>query len=133
MFSVAARRKSQVRRSARTPTLIAHWEYFHSWSGRNRQGKITQSSDTTDWSIMRWLQENKMKSNLFSKCSGHWTAATFLLALASTSNCDSTTTKHRVPFGRKEVTFHLMIPLKNQTDGWYQPPRSPGYNEDFGG
>jgi hypothetical protein len=74
-----------------------------------------------------------MKSNLFSKCSGHWTAAMLLLALAGASNCDAMTTKHHIPSGRKAVSFHLMIPLKKQTDGWYQPPRSPGYNEDFGG
>jgi hypothetical protein len=74
-----------------------------------------------------------MKSTLFSKCSGQWTAAIFLLALASSSNCDAMTTKHRLHSGRKEISFHLMIPVKNQTDGWYQPPRSPGYNEDFGG
>jgi hypothetical protein len=33
-------------------TLFAHWEYFHSSSGRNRQSKISQCSDITDWSMI---------------------------------------------------------------------------------
>jgi hypothetical protein len=52
MFSVAARRKSQVRQSAWTATFFADWEYFHTFSSRNRQSKITQCSDTADWSMI---------------------------------------------------------------------------------
>jgi hypothetical protein len=74
-----------------------------------------------------------MKSNLFSKCAGKWTAAIFLLALAGTANSHAMTTKHRVPSGRKQISFHWMVLQRSQTDSWYQPSRSPGYNEDFGG
>jgi hypothetical protein len=82
------------------------------------------------------MEEIKMKSIALSKFTSNWRAAAILLALASTSNSEAMTTKHRacpILDGRKELTFRLIVPQRKQTDGWYQPPRSPGFNEDFGG
>jgi hypothetical protein len=77
-----------------------------------------------------------MKSTALSKFRLHWRpAAAILLALVSTSNSEALTTKYRawrLPRGRKDMTFRLML-SRSQSDEWYQPPRSPGFNEDFGG
>jgi hypothetical protein len=76
-----------------------------------------------------------MKSSLLAKITGNWTAATLLLTLASLSNSDAMTTSrraHQMPCKGKAVIFQFLAPEKIQDRAGYQPPRSPGYNEDFG-
>lgn len=76
-----------------------------------------------------------MKSKLLAKLTHHWTAATILLTLVSLSNSHAMATNrrgHQVRLVGKTSIFRLMAPGRNQSDSWYQPPRSPGYNEDFG-
>jgi hypothetical protein len=78
----------------------------------------------------------KMKSNALSKFTPDWRAAAILLALAGTSNVRAIPIKHRpyhILAGRKDIPLQLVVHQKNQTEGWYQPPRSPGFNEDLGG
>jgi hypothetical protein len=77
----------------------------------------------------------KMKSKLIAKFTHNWTAATILLTLVSLSNSNAMTTirrAHQTPRVGKTTIFRFVEPERNQVDSWYQPPRSPGYNEDFG-
>jgi hypothetical protein len=76
-----------------------------------------------------------MKSTLLAKFTPTWTAAAILLISVSFSTSNAMTASHRWHQGRlvgKPASFRLMVPKKSPVDSWYQPPRSPGYNEDFG-
>ena len=55
---------------------------------------------------------------------------------ASASLSYGMTPRHiRYPTNRKGIQTNMryMVPQKEQDDGRYQPPRSPGYNEYLGG
>jgi len=41
--------------------------------------------------------------------------------------------RHEAKQKRTEMSALFMAPGGKQTDTHYQPPRSPGFNEDFGG
>jgi hypothetical protein len=76
-----------------------------------------------------------MKSKLLEKYACKWTVAIALLTVTSLSNSNAMTTScraHHVPRFGKTTTFQFMAPERNQADSLYQPPRSPGYHEDFG-
>jgi hypothetical protein len=76
-----------------------------------------------------------MKSMLLAKFARNWTAATILLTLVSLSTSNAMTTSrggHQVRLVGKTAMFRFMGPERKQVDSWYQPPRSPGYREDFG-
>jgi hypothetical protein len=76
-----------------------------------------------------------MKSKLLAKYADKWTVAIVLLTVTSLSNSNAMTTSrraHHVPGFGKTTIFRFMVPERNQVDSSYQPPRSPGYHEDFG-
>jgi len=76
-----------------------------------------------------------MKSMLLAKFARNWTAVTILLTLVSLSTSNAMTKsrgRHQVRLVGKTTIFRFMIPARKQVDSWYQPPRSPGYSEDFG-
>jgi hypothetical protein len=77
-----------------------------------------------------------MKSILLAKFARNWTAVTILLTLVSLSTSNAKTTSrgdgHQVRLVGKTTMFRFMAPERMQVDSWYQPPRSPGYHEDFG-
>jgi hypothetical protein len=75
-----------------------------------------------------------MKSMLIAKFARNWTAVTILtLVSLSTSNAMTTSRGgHQVRLVGKTTMFRFMAPERKQVDSWYQPPRSPGYHEDFG-
>ena len=75
-----------------------------------------------------------MKCMLIAKFARNWTAVTILtLVSLSTSNAMTTSRGgHQVRLVGKTTMFRFMAPERKQVDSWYQPPRSPGYHEDFG-
>jgi hypothetical protein len=80
-------------------------------------------------------KRRKMKSMLLAQFARNWTAATILLTLVSVSTSNAMTKSrggHQVRLVRKTTIFRFMAPGRSQVDSWYQPPRSPGYHEDFG-
>jgi hypothetical protein len=77
-----------------------------------------------------------MKLTFLSKCIRNATVPAILLVLASASLSYGMTPRHiRYPTNRKGIQANMryMVPQKEQDDGRYQPPRSPGYNEYLGG
>jgi hypothetical protein len=81
-----------------------------------------------------------MKLTFLSKCIHNATVPAILLVLASASlsygeTRGMTPTHIRYPTNRKGIQTNMryMVPQKEQDDGRYQPPRSPGYNEYLGG
>jgi hypothetical protein len=76
-----------------------------------------------------------MKSKLLAKFAHRLTAVTILLTLVSLSTSNAMTKgrgRHQVRLVGKSAIFRFMAPERNRVDSWYQPPRSPGYSEDFG-
>ena len=59
-------------------------------------------------------------------------AVLLMLATASVSHgMSSRHVRHQATRGRTQINFLYMVPQKEQANEWYQPPRSPGFNEDF--
>jgi hypothetical protein len=75
-----------------------------------------------------------MKSMLIAKFARNWTAVTILTLFSLSTSNGMTTSRggHRVRLVGKTTMFRFMAPERKQVDSWYQPPRSPGYHEDFG-
>ncbi len=75
-----------------------------------------------------------MKTMLLSKFTHRWSALTILLMMAGSSMSYGMVSQNyrQTKWERNHMNFRFMAPAKKETDGWYQPPRSPGYNEDFG-
>jgi hypothetical protein len=75
-----------------------------------------------------------MKSKLLGKFTRHWATATILLTLATLSNSHALTASrwHQVRLVGKTNVFRFMSPERSRVNSEYQPPRSPGYHEDFG-
>jgi hypothetical protein len=77
-----------------------------------------------------------MKLTFLSKCIHNATVPAILLVLASVSLSYGMTPRHiRYRTNRKGIQTNMryMVPQKEQDDGRYQPPRSPGYNKYLGG
>jgi hypothetical protein len=77
-----------------------------------------------------------MKLKFLSEFGHNAAVPTILLVLAGASLSYAMTQRHiRYPTNRKVIQNHMqdMVPQKVEADGWYQPPRSPGYNEYVGG
>jgi hypothetical protein len=77
-----------------------------------------------------------MKSQLLSKFARNYAAATVLLMIAGTSmsyGMNPCHGRHEAKRQHTDLSALLMAPREKQTDTLYQPPRSPGFNEDFGG
>ena len=81
-------------------------------------------------------QEDKMKSHLVSKYTCNCAAATAILIVAGSSMSYGSNPRHARHEAKRErngMSALLMAPREKRTDASYQPPRSPGFNEDFGG
>jgi hypothetical protein len=67
------------------------------------------------------------------KSMSQWTrnSAWLAMILASASLSYGMPNHHKTRKGT-HLGFQLMVPQKSQNVDWYQPPRSPGYNEEFG-
>ena len=77
-----------------------------------------------------------MKLTLLSKFIYNAAVPAILLVLASASLSYGMTPRHiRYPTNREGIQTYMryMVPQQVQDDGWYQPPRSPGYSEYLGG
>jgi hypothetical protein len=77
-----------------------------------------------------------MKSLFLSKCTHNCAAAAALLMLAGTSmsyGLNPRYSRHEAKPKRNDMSALFMAPAETQPDAGYQPPRSPGFNEDFGG
>jgi len=77
-----------------------------------------------------------MKSHLISKFTRNCAAATAFLMVAGSSTSyglNPRQARHEAKQKRTEMSALFMAPGGKQTDTHYQPPRSPGFNEDFGG
>jgi hypothetical protein len=77
-----------------------------------------------------------MKLKFLSQFGHHAAVPTILLVLASAQFSYGMTQRHRrYQTNQKVIQTHMqyMVPQKVEADGWYQPPRSPGYNEHLGG
>ena len=77
-----------------------------------------------------------MKLTFFSEFIYNAAVPAILLVLASASLSYGATPRHiRYPTNRDGIQTHMqyMVPQQVQDDRWYQPPRSPGFNEYLGG
>jgi hypothetical protein len=77
-----------------------------------------------------------MKSYLISKFTRNCAAATAILMVAGSSTSfglNPRQTRHEAKQKRDDMSALFMAPREMQTDTPYQPTRSPGFNEDFGG
>ncbi len=60
-------------------------------------------------------------------------AVLLMLAMASASHgMTARHVRHQATLGGAQMNILDMVQQKKEGDKWYQPPRSPGYNEDFG-
>jgi hypothetical protein len=77
-----------------------------------------------------------MKPESLSKLMHSCAAATALLTLAGPSmsyGMDPKHARHETDRERNHISILFIVPDKRQIDAPYQPPRSPGFNEDNGG
>jgi hypothetical protein len=76
-----------------------------------------------------------MKAMLFSKFTPNWAAVAMLLTVAGTSMSYGITPqppRHETKWSRIRISLRFTAPENKKIGEWYQPPRSPGDNEDFG-
>jgi hypothetical protein len=81
-------------------------------------------------------KKDTMRSEFLLQITRSCAAATALLMLAGPSMSYGMNPKHaRHESNRnyRHVSVLFIVPEKKQTEAPYQPPRSPGFNEDFGG
>ena len=77
-----------------------------------------------------------MKSELISKFTCNCAAATAILMVAGSSmsyGLNPHHGRHEAKQERNKMSALFMAPREKQTYTPYQSPRSPGFNEDFGG
>lgn len=96
---------------------------------------VVQTAGNNPLPLLVRIGRANMKLQLLSLFVGKRTISAVLLILATAPlghGMTSRHVRHRAALQGTRIKVQYLVPQKEKANGSYQPPRSPGYNEDFG-